>query len=93
MRWTKRHSQNAVAARKRKRLERANAEPVLEKPGRIYIPRPAKPDFIIRIESKRGERMQVSVHRWGNRLLISDGIKSARQLCRGIELLLTQSAL
>lgn len=92
MRWTKKHSRNAVAARERKRIERATAEPVWEKPRRVFTPRPGKPDFILRIESKRGERMQISVRRYHGRVLISDGIKSVRQLCRGLELLLTQSA-
>ena len=32
MRWTKRHSQNAVAAKERRRIERALAEPEIEPP-------------------------------------------------------------
>ena len=92
MRWTKQHSRNAVAEKERLRLARANAEPMDEKPRRVFTPRLGKPDFILRIESKRGERMQISVRRYYGKVLISDGIKSVRQLCRGIELLITQSA-
>ena len=73
-------------------MARATAEPVLEKPGRVFRPRLGKPDFILRIESKRGERLQFSVRRYHGRVFISGGIKSVRQLCRGIELLITKSA-
>jgi len=50
------------------------------------------PDFIITIRSKRGERVQVSAWRFNGRVILSEGIKSVRQLCRGIELLITKSA-
>lgn len=91
MGWTKRHSQNAVAAKARLRIERALAEPEFEPSRKVPMPRRAKPDFIIRIESSRGERLQVSVHRFFGRVRTSDG-QSARQFCRGLELLLTKSA-
>lgn len=93
MRWTKRHSQNAVAAKARLRIARANAEPVLPSVGRCYKPRRTAADFIITIKSKRGERLQVSVWRFNGMVILSEGIKSVRQLCRGIELLITKSAL
>jgi hypothetical protein len=91
MTWTKKHSQNAVAAKERLRMERAEAEPQIEPPRKVRLPRRAKPDFIIRIESARGERMQVAVHRFFGRVRTSDG-QSARQFCRGLEQLLTKSA-
>ncbi len=82
MRW--------VAARERKRIERAQAEPVMDR-RRVPIPRKRKPDFIIRIEDRFGERVQVSVNRFYGKVIISTG-QSARQLCRGIEQLITKSA-
>jgi len=72
-------------------MERALAEPEFEPPRKVRMPRKAKPDFIIRIESARGERMQISVHRLFGRVRTSDG-QSARQFCRGLEQLLTKSA-
>lgn len=58
---------------------------------RILVPRKAKPDFTIRIESAQGERLQVSIHRFWGRVRTSDG-QSAREFCRGLEQLLTKSA-
>lgn len=91
MRWTKRHSQNAVAARSRLRIARATAPPDFKPARNVFTPRRPKPDFIIRIESRRGERLQVSVNRFMGRVRTSDG-QSARQFCRGLEQLLTKSA-
>jgi hypothetical protein len=91
MRWTKRHSQNAVAAKARLRIQRALAEPEFAPSAKVFTPRRTKPDFIIRIESARGERMQVSVHRFFGRVRTSDG-QSARQFCRGLEQLLVKSS-
>lgn len=89
--WTKRHSQNAVAAKGRLRIARANAEPELS-PCKCFKPRTPAADFIITIKSKRGERLQVSAWRFNGRVLLSDGVKSVRQFCRGLELLITKSA-
>lgn len=91
MRWTKRHSQNAVAAKERKRMERANAEPVFDR-RRVPVPRKAKADFIIRIEDRFGERVQVSAWRFMGRVRVGPEGQSARQFCRGLEHLLTKSA-
>lgn len=91
MRWTRERSIRANAAKERLRIARATAEP--EMPiGKVQIPRRPAADFIITIKSKRGERIQVSMWRFYNRCLFSDGIKSARQLCRGLEQLFTKSA-
>lgn len=87
--WNKRDAQLAVAARERLRIQRAEhptAEP------RRYVPRPrTRADFIIHITSRRGERLQVAVHRLFGRVRTSDG-QSAREFCRGLEQLLTKSA-
>jgi hypothetical protein len=83
--WTKKHSRNAVAARARRRLERENKEVELSPVGKVYVPRKIKPDFILRIEAKTGERTQLSVIRFGKQFITSDGIKSARQISAGIE--------
>ena len=91
MRWTKQHSRNAVAAKERLRMERALAEPEIEPTRKMQIPRKSRADFIIRIESARGERMQVAIHRFFGRVRTGDG-QSAREFCRGLEQLLTKSA-
>jgi hypothetical protein len=91
MRWTKQHSKNAVAAKERLRIARADADPVIEPARKLRLPRKARPEFIIRIESARGERLQVSISRFFGRVRTSDG-QSARQFCRGLEQLLTKSA-
>jgi hypothetical protein len=88
--WTKQHSKNAVAAKNRKRIERANAEPAIDR-RRIASPRKAKADFIIRIEDRFGERVQVSAFRFMGRVHLSTG-QSVRQFCRGLEQLLAKSA-
>ncbi len=88
MLWTKQHSQNAVAAKARKRM----AEPVIdESTGTPYKPRKAKPDFIIRIEDRFGERIQMTINRYNGKVITSTG-QSARQLCRGIKQLITKAA-
>lgn len=69
----------------RRRL--AELEPTKER--RRYIPHPRpKPDFIIRIESRRGDRTQLSVTRFGKQFITEAGIVSARHISRGIEMLL-----
>lgn len=87
--WNKQDARRAVEARERKRIERATAE-WTEPRRRVSVPR-VKADFIIRIESRRGERVQVSVNRFMGKVRTSDG-QSARQFCRGLEQLLTKSA-
>lgn len=68
----KRDAQLAVAARERLRIERAENPP--PEPQRRYVPRPrAKADFIIRVESARGERLQVAVHRFMGRAGVLSG--------------------
>ncbi|MDE2104205.1 MAG: hypothetical protein KGL39_43615 [Patescibacteria group bacterium] len=56
-----------------------------------FIPRRSKPDFVVRVETKSGERMQVSVYRFMGRVRTSEG-QSAREFCRGLEQLFTKSA-
>ena len=72
-------------------MERALAEPEIEPTRKMRIPRKSRADFIIRIESARGERLQVAVHRLFGRVRTSTG-QSAREFCRGLEQLLTKSA-
>lgn len=88
---TKQHSLNAVAARARRRMARAAAgfDPGPARP--VFRPRTPKADFILRLESARGERLSISIHRFMGRVRTSENI-SVRQLCRGLELLLTKSA-
>lgn len=87
--WNKADARKAVEVRERLRIERAT-NPRIE--PRRYVPRPRiKSDFIIRIESRSGERAQIAVHRFMGRVRTSDG-QSARQFCRGLEQLLTKSS-
>lgn len=89
MKWTKRHSQNAVAAKARRRLQSQPMEVGFA--AKVSRPRPAKPDFILRLEDRFGARLQISIHRYHGRVFIPGGL-SVRQLCRGLEHLLTKSA-
>lgn len=91
MNWTKRHSQNAVAAKARQRKLRAEAK-LTAHAGYVPHPRPTA-DFVITIRARTGERTQISATRWQQQFLTGDGIKSARQISRGIEMLLRHLAL
>ena len=88
MKWTKRHSANAVAAKLRLRIARGESELQPEARGSVYTPRRPRPDFVIQIRSKSGDRVQMSLHRFGKRFITSQGIKSAREISRGIEALI-----
>lgn len=79
----------AVSVREARRIDRATNPPA---EPRRYVPRPrTKPDFIVRIESRRGERMQIAINRFMGRVRTSDG-QSVRQFCRGLEQLFTKSS-
>lgn len=88
MKWTKAHSRNAVAAKARLRIARALAagEPPAATPT-SKLPK-LVPDFTINIRTRTGERVQITATRWNRQFITGDGIKSARQISRGIELLL-----
>jgi hypothetical protein len=91
MKWTKELSRRCVAARARRRIAAATAPLPDEPAGKVFTPRPPRADFTIRIESARGERLQVKIYRWHGRAQTSDG-QSVRQFCRGLEQLITKSA-
>lgn len=88
MRWTKQHSQNAVAAKHRLRIIRAQQEP--EPETNWSAPKLTRhvPDFTINIRTRRGDRCQITATRFGKQLITGDGIKSVRQVARGIEMML-----
>ena len=88
MRWTKQHSKNAVASKERLRQQRSTAS-WPDKPrykeaklGRFI------PDFTINIRTRRGDRLKITATRYGKQMLTGEGIKSVRQITRGIEALL-----
>lgn len=81
----KRHSRNAVAARARRRLAAAGA--LDERPGAAIVRR-VGPDFVISIRSRSGERAQISATRFGRLFITGEGLRSARSIARGIELML-----
>lgn len=92
MKWTKRHSRNAIAAKSKLRLQRAkedyNYEPQLGvKPPKLI------PDFTINIRTRKGDRLKITATRWHKQFITGDGIKSARQITRGIEVLIRNMAL
>lgn len=88
MRWTKQHSQNAVEAKRRLRILRATQEPEPQPDWKMpKLPRHV-PDFTITIRTRRGDRCQITATRYGKQMLTGDGIKSVRQIARGIEALL-----
>jgi len=89
--WNKHDARLAVEVRERNRIARATAEPADEPPRKLRIPRKSRADFIVRIESARGERMQVAIHRLFGRVRTSDG-QTVREFCRGLEQLFTKSA-
>lgn len=91
MRWTKDKSRRAVEAKARLRMARAAAEPSDLYPNRVKLPRFCAPDFTIRIESARGERICFKIRRFNGRVFINHG-QSVRQFCRGLEHLITKSA-
>jgi hypothetical protein len=88
MRWTKAHSLNAVRAKARLRIARAAAEPDYQPDVKVFVPRRLVPDFTINIRSRSGERVQITATKWGKRFITGDGIKSARSISRGIEVML-----
>ena len=88
MRWTKAHSANAVAAKRRLRILRAS-EPLLDEPSsQFFHPRKLKPDVKINIEFRNGERVQITATKFGSKFITTDGMKSAGGIARGIELIL-----
>jgi hypothetical protein len=67
-------------------MERANAD--WNEPKR-YVPVPRlAPDFTINIRSRSGDRLQITATRFGKQLITGEGIRSARSIGRGIEILL-----
>ena len=100
MRWTKQHSKNAVAAKARLRRERFEAAAAALnhelREFRAHAAPPhfrAEPDFKITIEARGGERTRIFITRIGKKFLTTDGFKSARQIARGIEMLLRHCSL
>lgn len=91
MKWSKQRSLRAHAAKERLRIKRAQAELEIDR-VKCQIPRRPAADFTVTVRAKNGERVQVSIWRFCNRYIISDDIKSVRQLCRGLEQLITKSA-
>lgn len=87
MYWTKKHSKNAVAAKERLRQQRNDSIPDWKHSKLPNLRRPA-PDFTINIRTRSGERVQITAVRYGKQFITADGVKSARSIARGIELIL-----
>jgi hypothetical protein len=88
MKWTKRHSQNAVAARARKRMEPLE---IVEARRRVPIPRKSRARFTLQIrDHKVGDSLTLNLHPapWPNRWLCEHGEFSSAKLGRAVALIL-----
>ena len=47
------------------------------------------PDFTINIRTRKGDRLKITATRWHKQFITGDGIKSARQITRGEECILS----
>ena len=88
MRWTKRHSQNAVAAKARKRVERATAQIEAGPSRKVAMPR-SKARFQLTIRDwKIGDSITLSLTPlpWRGRFVDSDRNKlNTAQICRMVQ--------
>lgn len=88
MKWTKRHSQNAVAAKARKRM---NPDILVESYRRVRIPRRSRARFTIQIrDHKVGDSLTLNLHQspWLNRWICEHGDFSSAHIGRSISLIL-----
>lgn len=86
MKWTQRHSSNAVAAKARKRVERAQADPVIE-PYRDPLPKRTKAVVTIQVRChSHGDSLTLNLHRspWANLWFCEQGRFSSAHLGRAI---------
>lgn len=90
MKWTQRHSENAVRAKARKRLARLHA-PVNVGPKR-YVPHPrAKARFTIQItDHKHRDSLTMKLYAlpWPDRWIVFNSERSTTQLVRSVALIL-----
>lgn len=90
MKWTKRHSQNAVAAKARKRMaagEALFAETAQRVPGQ----RRTRARFTIQIrDNKNGDSLTLNLHEspWDNVWVSAHGVFSSAKLGRAVALIL-----
>jgi len=88
MKWTKRHSQNAVAARARKRLTPLEAD---EPARRVPVPRRKRARFTIQIRDHAvGDSLTLNLHPspWPNLWLCEHGQFSSAHLAKTLSLIL-----
>ncbi len=92
MKWTKQHSENAVAARACRRIEQAEAMPQAEPKRRLAVPRKQRARFTIQIRDHAvGDSLTLNLHPapWPNRWLCEQGQFSSARLGRAVTLILT----
>ncbi len=85
MTWTKLHSQNAVAARARKRIMPTTVSE--ERPSRCRVPRRSRARFTIQIRDHAiGDSLTLNLHAspWPNRWICEHGQFSTAHLGRAI---------
>lgn len=93
MNWTQQHSQNAVAARARKRL---TVEPWTEPPGRAPVPRKRRAAITIQIrDHKAGDSLTLTLHRtpWRDHWHCDQGEYSTAQIAATVRHLVHSAAL
>ncbi len=87
--WTKRHSQNALAAKARKRMASIEVKP--EKASRVFVPR-VKAKYRLQIRDlEHGDSITITLYRlpWPARYVDGDGCEySGSMIGRGIGALL-----
>lgn len=92
MKWTKQHSQNAVAARARKRLESFNVESSTFNVQRsVPRPRRSRARFTLQIRDHAvGDSLTLNLHPapWRNQWICEAGQFSSAHLGRAIALIL-----
>ena len=89
MKWTERHSRNAVAARARRRMAESGPSP--ERARRTFKPRQPRARFTIQIRDHQvGDSLTLNLHPtpWANRWICEQGQFSTAHLARAIALML-----
>jgi hypothetical protein len=94
MKWTQAHSKSAVAAKARKRIERALAEPEWQ-PGKSPVPRKTRAVVTIQVRCHEiGDSITLNLHRapWKNQWLCELGQFSSAHLGRALAIMLKAHA-
>ena len=95
MKWSKRHSHAAVAAKARKRIAEATADWTEPKGPRLRLPRRSRARFTVQIRDHSvGDSLTLNLHAapWPNRWICEQGQFSSAHLGRMVALILQGGA-